>query len=704
MGGILATVLSALAAGCLWVEPVGLFSIGASADWLGLAVFLANGLLLSLVVEGMHRTQTCARLAEAELHSPADRPPAEGIRGNAEERFAREKLKARFPVKAMFAAAVIMLAGVGWMIYRNMTATVEADHWETHTYLVIQDLDRLLGGLNEAEAAAHGYRLTGDDRTLEAYHQAIGVVGEMLPLLEQMVEDDPAQHERVLGLEGPIQRKLAELNVVIQMRKTNDPTAARNLALAALDPGLMDDLRRQVAKIQAEETQLLGQRVGAKNTGNRRTLQALVAGGLLSVTILGLVFMVLRRENTQRLRAERELRQHRDRLEEAITARTQELAQANRLLQTEVDERKRGEAAKSRLAAIVESTDDAIVSKDLDGTILTWNAGAERMFGWPAAEILGQPVTRLIPPELLAEEEQILQRLKHGERVQHYETVRVTRDGRPLEVSLTISPLWDREGQLVGASKIIRDIAAHKQAEAELHKLNRALRARSKSDQAMMRATEELAYLQEVCRIIVEDCGHAMVWIGYAEEDEVRTVRPVAQAGFEEGYLETLRISWADTDRGRGPTGTAIRTGQPCGCRNMLTDPLFAPWRAEAEKHGYASSLALPLRTGEKTIGVLTIYSRQPESFTEAEEKLLTELADDLAHGITILRFRRAHAQTETALRESEERFRTLANAMPQLAWIARSDGHIFWYRSTLVRIHRHHAGTDGRLGLAAGS
>src|ERR1035437_6987226 len=123
----------------------------------------------------------------------------------------------------------------------------------------------------------------------------------------------------------------------------------------------------------------------------------------------------------------------------------------------------------------------------------------------------------------------------------------------------------------------IDDIAERKRAEEELHRLNRTLTALGRSSQAMMRAENEKAYLDQVCRIVVEDCGHAMVWIGYAENDPAKSVRPAAYSGFEEGYLETLQLTWADTDRGRGPTGTAIRTGKPAFCRNMLTDPSFSP-------------------------------------------------------------------------------------------------------------------------------
>ena len=109
---------------------------------------------------------------------------------------------------------------------------------------------------------------------------------------------------------------------------------------------------------------------------------------------------------------------------------------------------------------------------------------------------------------------------------------------------------------------IFTDITERKNREKEQEKSNRTLRALSKSNQAMIRATDERAYMEEVCKIVVEDCGHAMVWIGFAEDDESKTVRPVAYSGFEQGYIDTLKITWADTERGRGPTGTAIRDGE----------------------------------------------------------------------------------------------------------------------------------------------
>jgi PAS domain S-box-containing protein len=241
---------------------------------------------------------------------------------------------------------------------------------------------------------------------------------------------------------------------------------------------------------------------------------------------------------------------------------------------------------------------------------------------------------------------------------EHVAEVHEERLGGDFLVSTT--PLFDEQGVMKGVVHVARNISERKRAEEELKKLNRTLRAISNSNQALLHATDEPAFLEEVCRIIREDCGHALVWIGYAENDEWKTVRPVANAGFEEGYLETLGVTWDDGDRGRGPAGSAIRTGQPHICRDMLTDPAFSPWREAASERGYASALSIPFMEGERALGVITIYSLEPDAFSVAEVDLLRELAADVEFGIQTLRTRAAHSRAEESLRESETRFRSV--------------------------------------------
>ena len=151
----------------------------------------------------------------------------------------------------------------------------------------------------------------------------------------------------------------------------------------------------------------------------------------------------------------------------------------------DITEERQGDAARRLLASIVESSDDPIISKDLNGTILSWNPGACRLFGYSAEEVIGKPITIIIPEELHGQEPVILDRIRHGERIEHFETVRRCKDGRLLDISLTISPMRDQRGKIVGASKIARDITARKQAEA--------LMARRADEQsALYRFTDKL--------------------------------------------------------------------------------------------------------------------------------------------------------------------------------------------------------------------
>jgi PAS domain S-box-containing protein len=185
-----------------------------------------------------------------------------------------------------------------------------------------------------------------------------------------------------------------------------------------------------------------------------------------------------------------------------------------------------------------------------------------------------------------------------------------------------------------------------------LRRANRALLALTRCNQALIRARDEPTLLQEVCRLIVEVGGYRLCWVGFAQADEARTVRPVAQAGYEAGYLQAVRISWGDNEQGRGPAGTAIRTRRAAVFQDVAADPDFAPWREEARTRGYASVLGLPLLAEQEVLGVLTIYAHEPDAFPGEEVELLQRLADDLAYGLTALRARAEHARALAWLRQ----------------------------------------------------
>jgi signal transduction histidine kinase len=211
------------------------------------------------------------------------------------------------------------------------------------------------------------------------------------------------------------------------------------------------------------------------------------------------------------------------------------------------------------------------------------------------------------------------------------------------------------------------EIVERHKVEYVLRHTERALRALSQCNESMLRAGDEHELLHAICQNIVEHGGYRMAWVGYKQNDSTKRVCPVAQAGYEDGYLQTLDIRWDESEKGAGPTGTAVRTGEPCMIADILHNPLFTPWRAEAQRRGYTSSIALPLTCDGEVLGALNVYSNEPDSFNSEEVSLLTQLANNLAYGIGALRSRMAHEQAETTLHEQHERLQMLSSRLVEV-------------------------------------
>ncbi|WP_423681728.1 bifunctional diguanylate cyclase/phosphodiesterase [Undibacterium sp. WLHG33] len=211
-------------------------------------------------------------------------------------------------------------------------------------------------------------------------------------------------------------------------------------------------------------------------------------------------------------------------------------------------------------------------------------------------------------------------------------------------------PVYQEDGHLLRLIGTVQDVTASKLSELALKRLNRDLRLLSDCNMALVRAEDEHTLLNEISRLCVESGGYLMAWVGYAEYDDARTVKPVARSGYENGYLDGITISWGDNAFGSGPVGSAIRNGLPTTIQNVLTDDRMQPWRSAAMQRGYQSSIGLPLIHNEHTIGALTLYSSEASAFDAEEIRLLMELANDLAFGIINLRTRAAHAEAKLKL------------------------------------------------------
>ncbi|MBU0485309.1 MAG: transporter substrate-binding domain-containing protein [Proteobacteria bacterium] len=238
------------------------------------------------------------------------------------------------------------------------------------------------------------------------------------------------------------------------------------------------------------------------------------------------------------------------------------------------------------------------------------------------------------------------------------------------------------DGRVVKRVGTVQDVTEQRQLEDTLRRINRKLKAISDCNQILMKAEEEQALLNDICTIICDEAGYRMAWVGYAENDEDKSIQPVAWAGDDSDHVAQAHVSWsADSAWGQGPAGMAIRTGEPSHVDDYQTDPLMAPWREVFLSHGYRSGIALPLKDEHGTVfGVLLIYSTEPFAVTGDEFKLLEELAGDLAFGITVLRTRLKRREVEEALRENQ-RLLLEAQHMAHIGnwWHDLITGEIFW-------------------------
>ena len=301
--------------------------------------------------------------------------------------------------------------------------------------------------------------------------------------------------------------------------------------------------------------------------------------------------------------------------------------------------RNRAEEALAYLAAIVESSDDAIISKNLDGIIQSCNRATERIFGYSAAELVGQPITILIPPDRRDEEARILDRLRRGERIDHYETVRFTKDGRPIDVSLTISPIRDTSGAIVGASKIARDISGRKQAEQALRRAQQMARFVANASLALGDLSDERTILHKVASVsvpffadwcavdIVDEHGLLeRVVVAHADSGKAGLAREVAHRWRPEpsdrmgpGWVAAAGKSEIVEDVGKEDIGSWVREDEQ---RRMLLEL------------GFTSYLCVPVMSrARRARAVLTFGTGRPEP---RYQSLDLRVAEDLAHRTAI--------------------------------------------------------------------
>jgi PAS domain S-box-containing protein len=315
----------------------------------------------------------------------------------------------------------------------------------------------------------------------------------------------------------------------------------------------------------------------------------------------------------------------------------------------DITERKLAEKTRAHLAAIVESSDDAIVSKTLQGIITTWNRGAEKLFGYTAEEAIDKSITMLIPPEWIHEETQILDSIKRGERVDHYETVRQRKDGTYVDISLTVSPIRGETGQIIGASKIARDISERKRIEQELIEYARKQDALYELvDRLHHTSSLDHAYhaaMDAIFRAL--QCHRASILLF----DDTGVMRFVAWRGLSEDYRKATE--------GHSPWKPDTINPEVVCINDVNTADISAALKDVIRAEGIGSLAFIPLVTSGRLLGKFMVYFDWPHVFSKGELELSLVIAHHVAFSID-------RTGAEGKLRESREQLQMLNETLEQ--------------------------------------
>jgi PAS domain S-box-containing protein len=329
------------------------------------------------------------------------------------------------------------------------------------------------------------------------------------------------------------------------------------------------------------------------------------------------------------------------------------------------------ETAARRLAAIVEWSDDAIVSKDLNGIIRSWNRAAERMFGWTAAEAVGRSIRMIIPADRQAEEDMVLARMSRGESIDHFRTIRQRKDGTLFPISLTVSPVRNEAGEVIGISKIARDLTEQYQAEQELTRARTAQEDLQRRLMTLVAGSATLLIsprLEDVMpaalnlAIQLLDCDGCAIW---------RLTRGVWEIGACQGVSERFARR-VISGTGSGAVA-AVPFTDPLLAEDVQRSEMLAPYRPAYQEEGIASMMSVPLRIASELSGTLVLYYRTRHTFTEVEVETGRALGNLASAAITT-------AELYDAQRRSRSQSEFLAEAAAAL-------GSSLDYNETLKRV-----------------
>lgn len=521
----------------------------------------------------------------------------------------------------------------------NIQSMRDAADLVRHTEVVKGEIRNVLSRTIDIETGGRGYLISGDENYYEPFKKASVEMPKILKHLYAFTIDNPAQQSAIKKLEPLIKKRIEITEELSVVRKTKGLSEAVSLLNTGKSKVVSDSIRAITANMLEEEDRQseIRHAVEDSRTDEMKTLG--LAGFLIQVFLLLLIFVFIKRDITGRRKAEESLQKLNEELEEKVNERTAELIQSEK-----------------KYRDIIETSLVGVYSTTLQGEILYINdAIVQMMEADSAVEYISSSILAVYKnPE---DRNRLLNQLQVNGIVTNFEVEMITKKGNIITVLLSAKL---QNNILTG---MVLDITVRKKAEEKIKKANRVYAVLSNINQAIVRLKDKQTLCNEACRIAVEDGKFRMAWIGMIDQ-QTNKVLPAASYGLTEDYLKTINIDLNDEKLSQGPTGRSVKSGVHYLANDIANDPEMVPWRNEAIKLGYISSAAFPIKVFGSTIGAVNLYANEPFFFDEAEVKLLDELAMDISFAIEFFESETERKREENRKRQQSQILESIVKGM----------------------------------------
>ena len=553
----------------------------------------------------------------------------------------------RFAIVALVLASAFIVGSSHYM-YIQLQAFSESSRKVQLSLHTEHKLDETLLLVTDTETGPRGYVIMGQEVFLEPYFAAISSTDGIVPHIKELrrlTRQNPRQQQLLDQLEPLVGKKLDFMKKVVELRRHEGFEAAKEFIATDIGRLLMVQVRRELLEMRNNEGALLQQRSDESSAHLQDTIDAMIVGLGSGISLLLLSFVAVSREVAVRKKAEEAVRQLNSELNVRIEERVQELHKSE-----------------EGFRMMVESVKDyAIIMLNTNGTIISWNTGAELLTGYKADEIIGQNFSRFFITEDIAagKPSWLLKTALEQGRVED-EGWRVRKDGSRFFADAVITPTYDDHHQLTGFAKVTRDITVRKQNELRVVHLNRLYATLSQINETLVRVKDKERLFPSVCRVAVESGKFGLAWIGVLDPVS-GVVTPASEYGEVAVSFPFASINIHEAPFRNDLIGTVVATGKVVACKNIQSDPAMQPWRAMAIANGFHSAAAVPLRQGGAIVALLNLYSTSMEMFADKEDlRLLQEIGVDVSFALDTLHLAELQRQTEAALMQSEKHFKEM--------------------------------------------